>query len=117
MFTPSRHLFLSLASLSKSTTSHHISFTAILILYSHLRLGLRSGNLPLGFPIATPSVLLFSPPTHSGALHPNRDADVTVLLHVQPTKQTISRKRVLIPYGAKLLTTDITHEKGKGKQR
>jgi len=48
-FTSARHLFLSWASSIQSITPHSISWTSILILSSHLCLGLPSG---LSFPIA-----------------------------------------------------------------
>ena len=49
-FTNARHLSLSWASLIQSTSSHPTSWRSILILSSHLSLGLRSGLLPSGFP-------------------------------------------------------------------
>jgi len=52
-FTSARHLSLSWAISIHSMLSHPISWRSILILSSHLRLGLPSGLFPSGFPIKT----------------------------------------------------------------
>jgi hypothetical protein len=47
--------------LTQSTPSHPISLRYILILSTHLRLGLPSGLLPYGFPTNILYAFLFSP--------------------------------------------------------
>jgi len=51
--TSVRHLSLSWASPIQSTYPHPTSWRSILILSTHLRLGLPSGLLPSGFPTKT----------------------------------------------------------------
>ena len=51
--TSVRHLSLSWASPIQSTYPHPTSWSSILILCTHLRLGLPSGLLPSGFPTKT----------------------------------------------------------------
>ena len=51
--TSFRHLSLSWASPIQSIFPHPISWGSILILSTHLRLGLPSGFFPSGFPIKT----------------------------------------------------------------
>ena len=55
--TSVRHLSLSWASPIQSTCPHPTSWRSILILATHLRLGLPSGLLPSGFPTKTLLVL------------------------------------------------------------
>jgi hypothetical protein len=58
-FAIARHLSLSWASPIQSTSPHPTSWRSILILSSHLRLGLPSGLFPSGFPIKTLHTPLF----------------------------------------------------------
>jgi hypothetical protein len=60
-FTKARHLSLSWARLIQSMSPHRTSRRSILILSSHLRLGLPSGLLPSGFPTKALYVPLLSP--------------------------------------------------------
>jgi hypothetical protein len=53
VFTSVRHLSLSRASSIQSITPHNTSVTSILILSSHLSLGLPNGLFPSGFPTKT----------------------------------------------------------------
>jgi hypothetical protein len=53
VFTNARHLSLSWPSSFQSITQHSPSWRFVLILSSHLRLGLPSGLFPSGFPIKT----------------------------------------------------------------
>ena len=52
-FTSTHHLSLSLASSNQSMPPHPTSWRSILILFSHLRLGLTNGLFPSGFPTKT----------------------------------------------------------------
>ena len=63
--TSVRHLSLSWASPIQSTYPHLTSWRSILILSTHLRLGLPSGLLPSGFPTKT----LYTPSPHPYAPH------------------------------------------------
>ena len=60
-FTSARHLPLSWASSTQSIPQHPTSWRSILILSSHLRLGLPSGLFPSGFPTKTLYTPLLSP--------------------------------------------------------
>ena len=59
--TSVRHLFLSWASPIQSIYPHPTSWRSVLILSTHLRLGLPSGLLPSGFPTKTLYTPLSSP--------------------------------------------------------
>ena len=60
-FTSARHLSLSSASSIQSMPPHSTSWRSILILSSHLHLGLPSGLFPPGFPTKTLYTPLLSP--------------------------------------------------------
>ena len=60
-FTTARHLSISWASSIHYILLHPTSWRSILILSSHLRLGLPSGLLPSGFPTKTLYTPLLSP--------------------------------------------------------
>jgi len=60
-----RHLSLSWTSLIQSIYPHTTSWRSILILFTHLRLGLPSGLFPSGFPTKT----LFTPSPQRYASH------------------------------------------------
>ena len=60
-FSSARHLSLSWASLIQSVPPHPTSWRSVLILSSHLRLGLPSGLFPSGFPTKTLYMPLPSP--------------------------------------------------------
>ena len=60
-FTIARHLSLSSGSSIQSKPPHPTSWRSILILSSHLRLGLPSGLYPIGFPTKTLYKPLLSP--------------------------------------------------------
>jgi len=73
-FTSARHLSLSWASSIQSIPSHPTSWRSILILSSHLHLGLPSGLFPSGFPTKTLYMPHLSPiratcPAHLILLH------------------------------------------------
>ena len=59
--TSARHLSLSWASSIQSIPPHPTSWRPVLMLFSHLRLGLPSGLFPSGFPTKTPYTPLPSP--------------------------------------------------------
>ena len=63
--TSIRHLYLSWASPIQSIYPHPTSWRSILILSTHLRLGLLSGLFPSGFPTKT----LFTPSSYQYAPH------------------------------------------------
>jgi hypothetical protein len=60
-FTNARHLSLSWANSIQSILPHPTSWRSILILSSHLHLGLPNGLVPLGFPTKTLYTHLSSP--------------------------------------------------------
>ena len=70
--TSVRHLSLSCASPIQSTYPHPTSWRSILILSTHLRLGLPSGLFPSGFPTKT----LYAPLSHTHT-HTHTQSNVT----------------------------------------
>ena len=90
-----RHLSLSWASPIHSTYLHPTSWRSILILSTHLRLGLPSGLFPSGFPIKTLYAPLSSPiratcPAHM-ALHSRRLISSRTLRETQMSHKTRNR--------------------------
>ena len=69
-FTSARHPYLSCASSIQSIPPHPTSRRSILILSSHLHLGLPSGLFPLGFPTKTLYTCLFSSIRATCPAHP-----------------------------------------------
>ena len=68
-FTRTLHLSLSWASSIQSTPPHPTSWRSILILPSHLHLGLPSGLFPSGFPTKTLYTPLLSPIRYTCPAH------------------------------------------------
>jgi hypothetical protein len=64
-FTRALHLFLSLAKPNQSTSPHPTSPRSILILSTHLRLGLPSGLFPSGFSSSPPHSCYMAHPSHT----------------------------------------------------
>ena len=81
-FTSARYLSLYWASSFQSIPLHPTSWRSILILSSHLRLGLPSGLFPSGFP-PEPSIRLSSPLC---ALH---DSPISVLSILSPKQHWV----------------------------
>ena len=76
--TSFRHLSLSWASPIQSTYPHSTSWRSILILSTHLHLGLPSGLIPSGFPTKT----LYTPSSHPYAPHAPPIPFFSILKHV-----------------------------------
>ena len=72
--TSVRHLSLSWASPIQSIYPHPTSWRSILILFTHLRLGLPSGLFPSGFPTKTLYTPLLTHVCVSGSLSPRHGA-------------------------------------------
>ena len=77
--TSVRHLSLSWASPIQSTYPHPTSWRSILILSTHLRLGLPSGLFPSGFPTKT----LYAPSPHPYAPHAQPISHFSILSPAQ----------------------------------
>ena len=88
--TSVRQLFLSWASPIQSIYPHHTSWRSILILSTHLRLGLPSGLFPSGFPTKT----LYTPSPHPYAPHAQPISFFSIL---SPAKYWVRSKNHLAP--------------------
>ena len=110
-----RHLSLSWASPIPSIYSHPTSWRSILILSTHLRLGLPSGLFPSGFPTKTLYILLSSPiratcPAHLilldfitrtilGEEYKSFSSSLCNLLHSPVTSSLLDQNKIHIRYG------------------
>ena len=88
--TSVRHLSLSWASPIQSTNPHPTSWGSILILSTHLRLGLPSGLFPSGFPIKT----LNTPSPHPYAPHAQ---PISFFLILSPAQYWVKSTKHLSP--------------------
>ena len=88
--TSVRHLSLSWASPIQSTYPHPTSWRYILILSTHLRLGLPSSLFPYGFPIKT----LYTPSPHPYAPHAQPISFFSIL---SPTQYWVRSTNHLAP--------------------
>jgi hypothetical protein len=76
-----RHLSLSWASPIQSTYPHPTSWRSVLILSTHLRLGLPSGLLPSGFP-------------HQDSIHPSLLTHTCHMSRLQPLLKSVNTRRL-----------------------
>ena len=88
--TSVRHLSLSWASPIQSIYPHPTSWRSILILSTHLRLGLPSGLLPSGFPTKT----LYTPSSHPYAPHAQ---PISFFLILSPAQYWVRNTNHLAP--------------------
>ena len=88
--TSVRHLSLSWASPIQSIYPHPTSWRSILILSTHLRLGLPGGLLPSGFPIKT----LYTPSPHPYAPHAQ---SISLFSILSPAQYWVSSTNHLAP--------------------
>ena len=91
--TSVRHLSLSWASPIQSTYPHPTSWRSVLILSTHLRLGLPSGLFPSGFPTKT----LYTPSPHPYAPHAQPISFFSIL---SPAQYWVSSTNHLAPHYA-----------------
>ena len=115
-FTSARHLFLSWASLIQSIPPLPTSCRSILILSSHLCLGLPSGLFPSGFPTKILYISPFSPirttcPTHlilldfiTQTVLGEEYISLTSCLHSLVTSSLFGPNILLTPYSQKTLS-------------
>jgi hypothetical protein len=85
-----RHMSLSWASPIQSIYPHSTSWRSILILSTHLRLGLPSGLLPSGFPTKTP----YTPSPHPYAQNAQPN---TFFLNLSPVQYWVRSTNHLAP--------------------
>ena len=93
-FTSTNYLSLSWASSIQSIPPHPTPWRSILILPSHLHLGLSSGLFPSGFH-TKPCICLSSPRTRYMSLHPNLDFITRTIFGVQQGSSVYSLCSVL----------------------
>ena len=106
-FTSVRQLSISWASPIQSICPHPTSWRSILILSTHLRLGLHSGLFPSGFPTKT----LYTPLSSPYAPHAQPISFFSILSHAQYWVRSINHlapryvsppfRRLLVPPWAK----------------
>jgi hypothetical protein len=80
LFTTALHWFLSWVRWIQSKNSHHISLRSILILFSHLRLGILGVLLPSSFPTKILYAFLISPMRATSPDHPVLLDVVTIII-------------------------------------
>ena len=86
--TSVRHLSLSFASPIQSTYPHPTSWRSILILSIHLRLGLRSGLFPSGFPTKTLHTPVLTHTRHMRSPSHSDEDDKQALINTCYVKQS-----------------------------
>ena len=104
-FTSARHLSLSWTRSIQSMSPHPTSWRSILILSSHLRLGLPSGLFPSGFPLQNPVYTSLLPHT---CYMPRLDFIARTVLGEQYRSLTL-RWLMSYIYGAPILDVSRSH--------